>query len=373
MQKHVAQIFNRLRRRRLGGLKPLTAMAAVAAISLTSACRQSAARPTDTARQSSSRIAAPDEFGTIGGEKITIADIRAKSGDQLDKLETQYQLAKSRIISAALDSVIRDKTIVAEAQKQGKTVDQLIVAEAGPAGIDPSEVEIAAWYKENQARVGNRSLDQVKPQIASFLRDERRKSAGEKLEQRLIGEKKVVVTYDPYRLQFNNAGAPTEGPNDAPVTLVEFSDFQCPYCKGVAPALKEVERNYAKKVRIIYRQYPIPSLHPYAPKAAEASLCANEQGKFWEMHDAMFDDQTKLGVSDLKQTSRRLGMDGKKFDSCLDSGKYVEQIQNDQKEGQRSGVNGTPAIFINGVYVDGGAVPYSVLASRIDKELNRAK
>jgi len=151
---------------------------------------------------------------------------------------------------------------------------------------------------------------------------------------------KVALSFEPYRLSFSNAGAPTMGPESAPVTLVEFSDFQCPYCRAAAPTLKQVANKYGDKVHIVYRQYPIASLHPFALKAAEASLCANEQGKFWPLHDRMFDDQTKLGVSDLKQQARELGMDGKKFDACLDAGKYVEQVQNDMKEGQRSRVAG---------------------------------
>ena len=337
------------------------------------ACTQGSARPADTTKQSSTTATLPAVLATVGGEPISSNDIRAKAGDDLDKLETQYQLAKNRIVGAALDSLLREKTIVAEAKKQGKTIDELVLAEAGPAGIEPSDVEIAAWYKENQARVGGRTLDQIKQQIAAYLRNERRAAAEAKLEQRIKEEKKVEIKYQPYRLQFNNAGAPTAGKNDAPVTLVEFSDFQCPYCKGVAPALKQVEEKFGDKVQVVYRQYPLVSIHQFAAKAAEASLCANEQGKFWALHDEMFADQTRLAVSDLKQTARRLGLDGKKFDACLDSGRYVEQVQNDQKEGQRYGVNGTPAIFIDGLPVDGGAVPYSVLEAAIQKELDRVK
>lgn len=337
------------------------------------ACKQGSARPVDSSKLSSTTATLPAVLATVGGEPISSSDIRAKAGDDLDKLETQYQLAKNRIVGNALDSLIREKTIVAEAKKQGKTIDELVLAEAGPAGIEPSDVEIAAWYKENQARVGGRTLDQIKPQIAAYLRNERRAAAESKLAQRIKEEKKVEITYQPYRLQFNNVGAPTAGKKDAPVTLVEFSDFQCPYCKGVVPALKQVEEKFGDKVQVVYRQYPLVSIHQFAAKAAEASLCANEQGKFWALHDAMFADQTKLSVSDLKQAARSLGLNGKKFDECLDSGRFAEQVQNDQKEGQRYGVNGTPAIFIDGLPVDGGAVPYSVLETAIQKELGRIK
>jgi protein-disulfide isomerase len=312
-------------------------------------------------------------LATIGDEKITLADVSARSGDQLEKLETQYQLTKSRIIGASLDSLIRDKTVVAEAKKRGKSVDELVAAEAGPGGFDPSEAEIAAWYQENPSRVGGRPLDQLRSQISQLLRTEKQRKAERKLEERLRGEHKVTVSYAPYRLQLDNAKAPTLGKSDAPITLVEFSDFQCPFCKGMAPTLKEVTQKLGDKVQIVYRQYPLTSIHPFAAKAAEASLCANEQGKFWEMHDAMFEDQTKLAVKDLKATAVRLGMDGKKFDTCLDSGRHVEQVQNDQREGQRAGVTGTPAIFINGVQLPGGSVPYSTVEAAIQEELGRAK
>ena len=240
-----------------------------------------------------------------------------------------------------------------------------------PAASSPPTAEIKAWFDDNQARLGGRTLDQVRSQIAAFLRNQHRAEAATKLEDRLRAEHRVRVAFEPYRLQFRNDRAPTLGRKDAPVTLVEFSDFQCPYCKLAAPTVKEVARKFGDKVQIVYRQYPIESLHPFALKAAEASLCANDQGKFWELHDAMFADQTKLAVSDLKQTARRLGLDGKAFDSCLDSGRHADQVQNDLKEGQRFGLTGTPTMFINGVIVDGGAVGFSVLEGLIKRELSR--
>jgi protein-disulfide isomerase len=337
-------------------------------------CRESAATPEGKVVQQGAATSDPQAvLATVGDEKVTMADVRSRAGGQLDQLETQYQLAKSRIIGASLDSLIRDKTVVVEAKKRGKSVDELVAAEAGPAGFDPTEADIAAWYKDNPDRVGAQSIDQLRPQIAKLLRSEKQKAAERKLDARIKAEHNVVVSYQPYRLQFDNAKAPTLGKADAPITLIEFSDFQCPFCKGMAPTLKQVAQKLGDKVQIIYRQYPLTSIHPFAAKAAEASLCANEQGKFWEMHDAMFEDQTKLAVKDLKATAVRLGMDGKKFDACLDTGRYVEQVQNDQREGQRAGVNGTPAVYINGVMLPGGSVPYSTVEAAIQQELERTK
>jgi predicted DsbA family dithiol-disulfide isomerase len=313
----------------------------------------------------------PSVLATIGDDKVTLADVRTRAGERLDQLEATYRRQRDKIVGSALDTIVHERLMLTEVQKRGKTVDELIAAEAiGP--IEPTDAEVAAWYNENQARTGGRTLDQVRTQIVDLLRNQRRQTAANKLTMRLRAERKVVLNFEPFRFSFNNTGAPTSGKKDAPVTLVEFSDFQCPFCKTAVPGIKQVEKAYADKVQIVYRQYPIPSLHPNAFKAAEASLCANEQGKFWALHDAMFEDQNKLSVSDLKATARRLGMDQKKFDGCLDSGRYVEQVQNDQKEAQRVGVNGTPTLFINGVMVDGGT-QFPVLATLIEKELARVK
>jgi len=311
-------------------------------------------------------------LASIGDQRITMSDLRDKVGDQLDQLNIQYRRTRDKLVAAALDTVIRDRLFEAEAHDRGKSVADLIAAEIS-GGAEPTDSEVTAWYKGNPDRVTGRSLDQVRGQISDLLRKQRRGNAIRKLEDGLRDKRKVTLNFEPYRLQFANAGAPTRGSSHPRVTLVEFSDFQCPYCRATAPTLREVEKKYGDRVQIVYRQFPLTSIHPFAFKAAEASLCANEQGKFWEMHDAMFEDQTKLGVSDLKQTARRLGVDGKKFDSCIDTGRYVERVQNDQKEGQRDGVNGTPAMFLNGKYVEGGSVPFSVLDQLIQEELARGK
>jgi protein-disulfide isomerase len=346
----------------------------VVLITPAAACREGPASQEKAVVQQGAPAPGPDAvLASVGDEKITMADVRARSGDLLNQLETQYQIAKSRIVRTALDSILLEKTLTAEMKRTGKTVDELVATEAGADGLTPTDADVVAWYQSNQARLGARPIESVRPQILELLRTEKRKAAEKKLQSRLNTERKVTVAFEPYRLQFDNEKAPTLGKADAPITLVEFSDFQCPFCQAAAPTLKQVEQKFGDKVRIVYRQYPIASLHPFAFKAAEASLCANDQGKFWELHDTMFQDQKKLTVSDLKQSARRLGLDGKKFDACLDAGRYVEQVQNDQKEGQRAGVNGTPAMFINGVYVEGGAVPFSTLELLIQKELARGK
>ena len=310
----------------------------------------------------------PAVLATIGDQKITMADIEAKSGAELSQIETQYHRGRSKIVGDALKAILYERVMEDEAKKQGKSVDELVIAEAG-GSIEPSEIEISSWYNENQGKVGGRSLEQVRTQVADLLRREKRTAAMQKLQQRIDKERGVTVAYQPYRLKFDHGNSPALGKNGAPVEVVEFSDFQCPYCRQFAPNMKRIEQEFGDKVRVVYRQYPIPSIHPFAFKASEASLCANEQGKFWELHDMMFSEQEKLAVADLKDKARRAGLDQKKFDGCLDSGRYVEQVQKDLAEGLRIGVTGTPAVYINGIQLEGGAVPYETVADAIRKEL----
>lgn len=169
------------------------------------------------------------------------------------------------------------------------------------------------------------------------------------------------------RLDVSVDDDPSIGPEDAPVTIVEFSDYQCPFCARAEPTIEQVLKEYEGKVRLVYRDFPL-SFHQNAQKAAEATECADEQGKFWEYHDKLFENQDALDVNNLKQYAKDLGLDSSKFDNCLDSGKYTEEVQKDLADGQSLGVSGTPAFFINGRLVS-GAQPFSAFKQVIDGEL----
>lgn len=370
MQNEIGKTHHSVRR--VMHLPMFAGLFALAAVAGGCAKDSSASMPASASASIETGAKEPDILATVKGEPITMADVRSRVGDALDKIETQYQRSRSKTIDSTIQTILRDRVLDAEAKRQGKTFDELVQSESG-VSLEPTELDVSNWYSENLGRVGGRSLDQVRPQIVAYLRDQRRKDAVLKLQERLDTEYEVKLHFEPYRMTFNNAGAPTLGKPGAPVTVVEFSDFECPYCQSFAPTLKQIEKEFGDKVHIVYRQYPIPSLHPNAFKAAEASLCANEEGKFWEYHDVMFREQKSLSVADLKEKARRLGLNAKRFEGCLDSGKYVEQVQNDQKEGMRAGITGTPTIFVNGLLVEGGAVPYETIAALINRELARVK
>jgi protein-disulfide isomerase len=356
-------------------VRSVVIIASVAFGTTLTACAKEGAAKTDANSSASAKASEngdlPAVVATIGDEKITREDLLDRIGANLDAIENQYRRNKDKAIEDGIQKILKEKVIDAEAAKQGKTTDQLVEAEAGGA-VEPTDAEVSDWYTRNKLRVGERTLEQVRPQIVQLLKAQKLKAAKDKLEQRLNDESKVTVLYQPYRLAFNNEGAPTLGKQGAPVTVVEFSDFQCPFCYQFAPTLKKVEQDFGSQVQVVYRQFPLVTIHPFAFKAAEASLCAQDQGKFWEMHDAMFSDQQKLAVADLKSTARRLGMDEKKFNACMDTGKFTEKVQNDMIEGSKLGITGTPAVFINGVFLEGGAVPYETVSAAIKTELDRA-
>lgn len=156
----------------------------------------------------------------------------------------------------------------------------------------------------------------------------------------------------------------------APVTIVEFSDFECPYCKQVVPTLTQLLSRYPEKVKLVFRDFPLDSIHPQARKAAEAARCAEDQGKFWEYHDALFANAPKLGAEELAAYARQVGLDVASFQRCLGSGTHAAAVQKSVDEGIRLGVTGTPAFFINGELLS-GAQPLDAFARVIERELAR--
>ncbi len=175
------------------------------------------------------------------------------------------------------------------------------------------------------------------------------------------------------RVQVSVDDDAVKGDANAPITIIEFSDFQCPFCKRFFDqTLPQIDEKYIKtgKAKLVYRDFPLTSIHEFAAKAGEGAECAREQGKFWEFHDRLFQRQEELKVEDLKKHAADLGLNTVTFNQCLDSGKYTSEVDKDLNEGVTAGVTGTPTFFINGVKVV-GAVPFSQFEQIIEAELNK--
>ena len=310
---------------------------------------------------------ASDVVATIAGEPFTARQLEEAAGARLFQLRTQQYQAQRQI----LDDEIAKRLLDREAAARKVTAAELLKQEVDDKVAPVTEEEQKAFYAQNKARMGEMTEADALKRIEAGLRQQR---IGERTAEFLSGlraKADVHVLLEPPRLTLTIGDDPVRGPADAPITIVEFSDFQCPYCSRATATLKKLDAAYPGKIRLVYRDFPLVQIHPNAARAAEAAACANEQGKFWPMHDAMFEHQDKLAEADLKQSAAALGLDATAFNQCLESGRHTAQWQKDTAEGEAYGVSSTPAFFINGRLVV-GAQPYESFARILDEELARS-
>jgi protein-disulfide isomerase len=313
---------------------------------------------------------------SIDGSVISEEELNKAAAADLEKLELQKlqfeaNLARNRhqVLENTLKRLVEDRLLDAEAARQGISRKDLLAREVDQKVKDPTPEEVSKFYESNKGRI-NAPKEQVASRIQQYLKQQEYNTVKEEFIDRLKKDRKVVYSLEPLRTDVSVVGEPARGPQQAPVTIVEFSDFQCPYCRSFSATLDRVIKEFGPDVRVVFRQFPLGEIHAMAEKAAEASLCAQEQGKFWELHDLMFKDQTNLKVSDLKAKAAQLGLDTTAFDSCLDSGKYGGRVRQDLHDGAVAGASGTPAFLVNGRFYS-GARPYEEVAAIIKEELSR--
>lgn len=358
----------------------LTTVALLATGFLLPSC-SAAEQDTAAAEAGAERPAGVPEDGVLArvdGEPVTAEQVREAAPESFEQVENayeaciqQYKDAQFQAYEQGVRQAVDQRLLEAEATERGVSVDELVAAEIDAEITPVTDEEIDAFYTENQARIRG-SKEQVAGQIQQYLASQREAQAREAFLGPLREEAEVRVLLEPPRAEVAADGFPAVGPADAPVTIVEFSDFECPFCSRVNPTLEQVKQNYGDKVRVVFRQFPL-AMHPNAQKAAEASLCADDQGKFWELHDMMFADQRNLTVPQIKEKAASIeGLDGEAFNACLDSGEKADEVAADMAAGQQAGVSGTPALFINGRLLS-GAQPYEAVSVIIDDELSRAE
>ncbi len=306
-----------------------------------------------------------DVLARVNGVDITDAEVTGVIKKRLQKIESQIFDIKRD----GLEDIIEDKLIEAEAKKQGIDPAELVKKELTVE--EPSEQEIESFYAMFKQRFGNKTIDEVKPQLVAQLRATKSRAMKEQFIDRLKKEAKVEVLMERPRIEISVDDDPSQGPKDAPITIVEFSEFQCPYCKRTRETLKQIMETYKDKVHYVFRDFPL-SFHKMAPKAAEAANCAGDQGKYWEYNTALFEHQPDLAEDRLKVYAKDLGLNTTKFEECLSSGKFAAEIEKDISDGAEAGVSGTPAYFINGIFLS-GAQPFENFKAIIDDELARKK
>ncbi len=309
--------------------------------------------------------AADDVVATVGDKKITRAQLEDEIRAKLIELDNQRYDA----LREGLDGMIAQELVKREATARGTTPEALTADEIDKKAPDPSDADIQKVYDENKAQLGGQTLEQIKPRIVQYLKgqkqDERRTAFIAELKKKYP----TTVALKPPVVDVAAAGRPERGPKNASVTIIEFSDYQCPFCQKAEDVVDQVMKTYADKIRLVYRDYPLP-FHPNARPASEAAACANAQGKFWEYHAKLFHGDG-LEPEKLKTYADQVGLDRKKFDDCLEKKPFKAEIDKDVKDGEKAGVNGTPAFFINGRMLS-GAQPFEKFKEVIDDELATA-
>jgi protein-disulfide isomerase len=324
-----------------------------------------------TSAQQSRRQLPTEAVATVGGASITLAEVDDKALEQPASAFGSAKLSQALYEArrAALDEIVANKLMDAAASAQGVDRAALVEKEI-TAKIPPvSDADVTSWFQANQGRLQGAALEQVKQPIRAYLTQERMQGIRAQYVDSLRAKTSVAIMLEAPRQAVSSANSPSKGPKTAPIEMIEFSDFQCPFCLRADPTVQEVLKTYGDKIRFVYRHYPLPN-HPAARPAAEAAACANEQGKFWPYHDLLFANPSKLSDADLKQHASTLGLNTAQFNSCVDTHKPKGLIDADVKAGEEAGVNGTPAFYINGRMIS-GAQPFDVFKRIIDEELVR--
>jgi protein-disulfide isomerase len=314
--------------------------------------------------QSSGAAKSTETLATVGGQPVTEDDLLPSIASKLISLRNlEYQMKKQ-----ALDNLIDQRLLEAEAKKKGISADKLLEQEVDTKVGEPTDAELNAYYLAQKAEL-NRPFNDVKAQVEPSLRQAKVQQARQAFYAHLREQAKVVVLLSPPRVEVGFDPARVRGNPKAKVMIVEFSDFQCPYCGGVQATLQSVLAKHPDTVALAYRDMPMSKIHPFARKAAEAARCAGEQRKFWEYHDLLFADQSKLNQDGLMDKARTLKLDEQQFESCLSGEKFKAQIQQDSQDGMRAGVSGTPGFFINGIFMS-GSQPESAFENLLQEQLS---
>lgn len=308
--------------------------------------------------------AADGPLATVNGKPIDVDDLGVRG--QLIQLEQQrYQL-----LQKALDEAIAKRLIEAAAAQEGISYDAFVQREIGSKITPPSEEVVSSFYEENKLRIG-RPLEDVKDAINSFLLQQAMSGRRAEVVAGLRSGAAVSILLEPPRAEVDLAQSHRRGPAEAPVQIVEFSDFQCPFCKRMQDVISEVVAKYDGQVSWFYKDLPLISIHSGAKYAAEAARCAGDQGKFWEYRDALFDaDKVTDGMHE--DLASKLELDLEAFAGCLSEHKYAGVVESDLAEAETLGITGTPTLLINGILLS-GARSADDLSAVIERELERGE
>lgn len=342
----------------------LLAMAVTGSAQAPGAGQAPAKPPTPRTPQLSKGVAA-----TVGDEVITIADLERLASSELASLDEQ----RYRVLDRKLALLIAERLVTAEAKRRGVSVEALLNAEVNSKTPPVTAEDVNAFITQNRAQLPQGNDADLRSKVAEYLNRLQLSQRQEAYAATLRGRLPVQIYLtppDPQRMKVDPAIGFARGPREAPVTIVEFSDFHCPFCKTVVGTLKQITAQYGDKVRWVFRDFPIAALHPEAQIAHEAARCAGEQGKFWQYHDILFERAPVSTPSALRDMALLAGVDAGRFNQCLSSNKYRAAVNADIDAGTQLGITGTPTFFINGALFIGNQ-PLADFQRAVERELAR--
>lgn len=292
-------------------------------------------------------------LATVDGKPITGADLLGA---------IDYQAKKN-----TLEALIEQRLLNGAAATAGMSVEQYLKKNVEEKVAAPAEAEMKQLYEQNKARMGNKSYEETKADITRYLTQRNTQQVEGKLMAELRAAAKVQVLLEPDRVKVEGGKNPSRGPKGAPIQIVEWTDYQCPFCARSRSTLNQIFETYGEKVYYVIRDFPL-DFHKQSAKAHEAAHCAGDQEKYWEMNQKLFANQQAIDVPNLKEYAKELKLDAGKFDDCLAGGKHEKKVRENEAAGKAAGVNGTPAFFVNGIPLS-GARPFSEFKELIDREL----
>jgi protein-disulfide isomerase len=306
----------------------------------------------------------------VDGQVVYASDLEKSAAKALsEQRERLYHLEKQK-----LEEYIDAALLTREAKKSGISVEALLDKEVHSKIMPITDDEIEVFYSSNKSRLGM-DLKEAREQLREFLRV-KKTEIQKTLYLKSLRSNSRIETYlkapPLFRAEVPITGAPSKGPEYAPVTIVKFEDFQCPFCKQFQPTVTELLSRYNGKIRLVHKDLPLDSIHPQARQAAEAARCADDQGKFWSYHDILYANYPNVSEENLKNLAKEVGLDANGFDRCLGSGKFKAAVQRDLIDGTKLGVTGTPTFFINGREISGNQ-PLEIFGAIIDEELGWKK
>jgi protein-disulfide isomerase len=304
----------------------------------------------------------------VDGDTITLAELDAWIKQQLfDRASEDGEQSKLyELRSAALDDMITQRLLEEEAAPLGITPEELVRHQTEKQASVADE-ELVAFYEENKERMGDVAFEEVMPRIRRHLQQQHQQAAEQEYLRALHEKASIEIYLDVPRVEIEAKG-PSLGPDDAPVTIVEFSDYRCGFCRKVEPVLQQLLERYPSELRLVSRNYP---LNQVSREAAEAAACANQQGRYWEYHSKLFAAGGNLDSESLHQLASEAELDLEAFQTCVAERRFQADVEADLADGRRAGVRGTPAFFVNGIPIK-GARPLEDFVAVVEKELGRS-